>query len=350
MRSSLEGARVALLTHGFLDKPQGKHAIGLLRYGRCRVVAIVDDDHAGALCQDILALGGDVPIVGTVQEASRLGAAVLVVAVAPPGGTMPEAWRKDILDAADLGMSLVNPFHTGWNEDEEIRSRLKPGQWIWDLRAEPPGLQPATGAALSLNVPRVLSVGTDMAVGKMTACLELGRELASRGLRAPMVATGQVGISIVGRGVAVDAVRVDYAPGAVEKEVLEVGEGADVVLVEGQGAINHPAASAVLSIIRGCMPTHLLFVHRAGQTHLRNYEWLAIPPVESLARLYEDMAEACGAFPRPKTFAVALNTDGLEEGCAREAIRTVWAETGLPTTDPVRYGARVIADALLADG
>ncbi len=340
------GAKVALLMHGYLGHSQGKHGIGMLRYSDADILAIVDRYAASRTVREVVNLDRDVPIVATVDEARALKADILLVAVAPPGGQLPEGWESELHHALDLGMSLVNPLHRPWNADPEMASRLAPGAWIWDVRQEPADLQPATGAARELSNIRLLTVGTDMAVGKMTASLELVRSLRSKGISAEMVATGQVGITIVGSGVPLDAVRLDYAPGAVEREVLRVSESCDVAVVEGQGALCHPGASANLALLRGSMPTHLLLVHRAGQTTERQHEWAQIPDLVDLIKLHEDLAECCGTFSRPQTIGIALNTAHLSDVEASQEIARVKETTGLPVTDPVRHGADLFADVL----
>jgi uncharacterized NAD-dependent epimerase/dehydratase family protein len=199
---------------------------------------------------------------------------------------------------------------------------------------------------------RVLMVGTDMAIGKMTAGLEIYRMLREKGATAEFVATGQIGITVTGRGIPLDAIRVDYSCGAVEKAVLEAshndqGELNQVVIIEGQGALAHPGSSANLSLLRGSMPTHLVMCHRAGQTHLQKVDGVPIPPLGDYIRLYEDLASACGNFIRPTTIGIALNTSHLEEYDAICEIARVERETGLMTVDPVRFGPDRLVNALI---
>jgi uncharacterized NAD-dependent epimerase/dehydratase family protein len=190
-------------------------------------------------------------------------------------------------------------------------------------------------------------IGTDMAIGKMTAGLELYRVLRERGVKTEFVATGQIGITITGRGVPLDAVRVDYAGGAMEKAVLEASEGGtEVVIVEGQGALAHPGSTANLPLTRGTMPTHLILCHKAEQTHLQKLTDVPIPPLGDYVRLYEEMATVGGIFPRPTTIGIALNTSHLDDHAAICAMAKIERETGLMTVDPVRFGPDRLANAL----
>lgn len=345
-RSLGAGTKIALLCHGYTGDTKAKLASTLLRYGQADVVAVVDSAHAGQSFESLTGVRTAAPIVASVREAADLGAEIIVIAVALLGGQIPPGWRTDLLHAADAGMSIVNPMHVRLEDDEELRSRLRGGRWIWDVRVEPEGLQPASGRALGLTVPRILTVGTDMAVGKLTAAIELMRGLESKGKRVGFVATGQVGICAMGRGIPLDGIRVDFAAGAVEREVMRESEGADCVLIEGQGAICHPSASANLALIRGSMPTHLLFVHRAGQTRIRSMDWAVIPDLERMIHLYEDIAACAGAFPKPVTFAIALNTAHLSADEAEDAVRATEDSLGLPTADPIRHGVGKFIAAL----
>ncbi len=346
---SLQNCRMALLMHSFFLDISGKMGIGILRYAPEKVVCVVDREYAGRTTDELVPRVSSRPIVSNVEEAVRLGAEVLVVGIAPPGGQLPEEFRAEVFRALELGMSYLNPLHERCENNPEYQSRVKPGRWIWDIRTEPPGLGIATGSARTLQVPRILTVGTDMAVGKLTVTLEFARALRERGVRAEVVATGQTGLCIVGRGVVVDAVRVDFAGGAVERETLSAGEEADVVVIEGQGALSHPSASANLALLRGAMPTHLILVHRLGQSEIRTHPWVKIPPLAELIRLYEDLAECCGCFPRPKTLGVALNTAHVSESVARQGMRALEEELQMPVTDVIRYGCGPLVEAFLKE-
>jgi uncharacterized NAD-dependent epimerase/dehydratase family protein len=218
---------------------------------------------------------------------------------------------------------------------------------VWDVRVEPPGLGIGTGAAAHCAARRVLLVGTDMSIGKMTAGLELHAAAQARGLRSHFVATGQIGITISGGGVALDAVRVDFASGAIEREILAAGD-AEIIFVEGQGSLLHPASSATLPLLRGTMPTHLVLCHRAGQTHLARAPTVTIPPLGRVIELYRDLASACGAFARPLVPCVSLITAHLaSDEEARRAADAIEEELGLPCDDPVRHGAARLLESLL---
>ena len=144
-------------------------------------------------------------------------------------------------------------------------------------------------------------------------------------------------------GIPLDAIRVDYASGAVEQAVLSCGDNHDVLFIEGQGSLLNPASTATLPLIRGCQPTHLILVHKVNLTHIQHFPDFKIPAIAEVVRLYEAVAAAGGTFAATKVAGVALNTFGLDERRAMGAIATITKETGLPCTDVVRFGG----DALL---
>ncbi|MBN2451898.1 MAG: DUF1611 domain-containing protein [Lentisphaeria bacterium] len=333
---------LALYMAGHLGSRHGKMGHGVLRFSPNPVVCVVDPAHAGRTVCDVIESPRNAPVVATVREARALGAWVLVLGIAPSGGRLPESWYSDLDEAVRLGMSLVNGLH------DSLAPRypdLRPGQFAWDIRREPPGIGVASGRARLLPNRRVLAVGTDMACGKMTAGLLLVACARARGIRTEFLATGQIGVTVWGSGIALDAVRLDYACGAVEMAVLERAE-CDLLVVEGQGSVLHPGSSATLPLIRGACPTDLILCHRAGMQTVGNNDWVRIPPLGAVAALYEAIAAGCGALPGARTVAVSLNTQGLTREQACETIRQTEAETGLPTTDPVRFGADILLDAL----
>jgi uncharacterized NAD-dependent epimerase/dehydratase family protein len=341
--------RLALLMHDNLTGGSGKMGLGLLRYSQAQIVAVVDRRTAGQDLPTLTGIARPAPIVASVAEANQLGADTLLIGVAPPGGVLPPDWYVDLRAALEAGMSLVNGLHLTLATDPELAPLLQPGRFIWDVRREPAGLENGMGRAAGLPARRALTVGTDMAIGKMTASLEMERAARARGLRARFIASGQIGICIAGEGVPLDAVRVDFASGAMEQLVLRYGHDHDLLLVEGQGSILHPASTAWLPLMRGSCPTHLILAHRAGQEHIWRAPELRIPPLREVAALYEAVCAACGLFPPAKVVGIALNTHHLGDREAAEAVARTEAETGLPVTDVVRYGAEPLVDAVMAD-
>lgn len=348
-------SKLALLMEGYVRQRNGKMGFGLLRYGPsvagCEITCVVAPDEVG---QDLRALTGidtDTPIVGSVEEARALGADTLVIAVATSGGVLPDIFRAHIVSALQSGMSLVNGLHGRYAEIPEFASALQPGAHIWDVRLEPSGLRSGRGLAKDLPCRRVLTVGTDMAIGKMTASLELDRAARARGLRSKFLATGQIGICISGDGVPLDAVRVDFASGSIEMLCEKYGYSNDVLWIEGQGSALHPGSTAWVALLRGSMPTDLILVHKAGKTHLDNgLDSFPIPPLTEVVDLYETVAAAGPGMPAAKVRGIALNCVGLPDDDVARAIAEVEDATGLACDDVVFNSADKLLDALTITG
>lgn len=340
--------RLALFTGGQLADSHAKTAHGILRYGAREVVCVIDAAHAGHSAAEVVPYARRAaPVVATVREASRLGADVLVIGVAPFGGALTPEWRRALLEAIAAGMHVEAGLHTVLRDDPELSAAAAAaGVELRDLRAAPPGLGVPAGPSRRPDVRVVHTVGSDCAIGKMSVTLELDAAARAQGRSSAFVATGQTGIAIAGWGIAVDHVISDFVSGAAARLVEEGAERAPLLFVEGQGALGHPAYSAVtLGLLHGCLPDALVLCHRAGATTIDDYPETPIPPLPALIDLYERTSAAVRPAP---VRAIALNTRTLATDAeAREAIARVAAETGLPVTDPVRFGAEPILDAVV---
>jgi len=336
------GERTLILAEGFsADRHYGKTMHGVLRYRREDVVAILDSARTGE-SED------GVPIVGDVESALAFAPQVAIVGVATQGGRFPPAWRDLLRACVAGGLSIENGLHELLADDPELRPLADAaGVELRDLRRPPGGLDCATGANLEVEARIVLTVGSDCAIGKMTVSLELDRAARERGLASVFVPTGQTGIAIAGWGMAVDAVVADFVSGAAERLVVEGRRrGGELLFVEGQGSLVHPAYSGVtLGLLHGSAPHALVLCHRADSTEIEGSSGHPIPPLAELVELHERIA-----LPRrrARVVALALNTAGLDERAAQAAIAAAAAETGLPAADPVRNGADALLDTVLA--
>lgn len=336
-------SRVVILLTGGIKGIYGKTGLAFLRYSQTQVVAVIDPESAGQSLTKLTAIKRDVPIVENTQAALTYNPNTLLIGIAPSGGQISAKLLTEIDIAVRAGISIINGLHTPLQQQF---SDLQPKQWIWDLRQEPPGLTIGKGAARALTAQRILTVGTDMAIGKMSTSLELYRAALDQGIKARFVATGQAGIAIAGQGIALDAVRVDFAAGAVEKTVLEIGRNQDLVLIEGQGSLLHPGSTATLPLIRGSQPTGLVLVHRAGATHIRDLAHVSLPDLPEVINLYETVASAGGTFGQVKVLAIALNTLGMDIVEAKAVIESTVELTGLPCNDVVRFGGATLLSAV----
>ena len=324
------------------DPHYGKTARGVIQYGPDPVVAVLDSTHAGEAYAGI-------PVVGTIEEALRFKPTTAIVGVATQGGRFPPAWRELLKSCIANGLDVENGLHEFLSEDPEMaeladRHRVE----LRDLRKPPADLSVPSGENLAVRARIVLTVGSDCAIGKKTVAVELDREARRRGLASVFVPTGQTGIAIAGWGIAVDAVISDFLAGAAERLVVEgARRGGELLFVEGQGSLVHPAYSGVtMGLIHGAVPHAFVLCHLAGATAVEGFPGHPLPPLPDLIALYERSALPV----RPAwVAAIALNTHELGEQSAREAIIETQAETGLPVDDPVRFGPGRLLDAVLAE-
>ena len=336
-------SRVVILLTKEIKGVHGKTGLAFLRYSQTDIVAIIDPETAGESSVKLTGIERSVPIVKNTQAALVYKPDVLLIGIAPSGGQLSAELFAEIAIAVKGGLSIVNGLHTPLNANFPD---LQPGQWIWDLRQEPTGLTIGTGKARSLTAQRILTVGTDMSIGKMSTSLELHRAALNQGIKAQFLATGQAGIAISGQGIALDAIRVDFAAGAVEKAVLELAADQELVIIEGQGSLLHPGSTATLPLIRGSQPTGLVLVHRAGATNLRDLPYVSLPPLTEVIQLYETVSGVFGTFGQVKVKAIALNTQGMDNSEAEAAIKSTTELTGLPCSDVVRYGGARLLSAV----
>jgi uncharacterized NAD-dependent epimerase/dehydratase family protein len=336
----LRRRKLLVLAEGRSGDPHfGKTARGVIRYAPQDVVCVLDSrsdatEHEGF------------PLVRTVEEALRFGPTTALVGVATQGGRFPPEWRGLLEECIRAGLDVENGLHEFLTDDDELmRLAAKQGVELRDLRKAPAGLDVPTGENLTHAATAILMVGSDCAIGKMTVALELDREAKARGIRSEFVPTGQTGIAIAGWGISVDAVVADFIAGAAEQLVLEgVRRGGEVLFVEGQGSLLHPAYSGVtLGLIHGSAPHAYVLCHKADETVVDGDDRYPIPPLSELVDLHQKIS----LLSRPaNVLAVALNTRDLDDQSARRAIDEAEADTGLPADDPVRFGAGKLVDAL----
>ncbi|MBV8368015.1 MAG: DUF1611 domain-containing protein [Candidatus Eremiobacteraeota bacterium] len=320
-------------------------AHGVIAYSSDTVVAVIDPDYAGKRVGDVLPhLGSNAPIVASLDESMRFGPTSLLVGIAPAGGLLPDDFRAAIAAALRARLEIVSGLHAMLNDDEEFAALAREHDTrIWDLRL-PPAAPLFSGAAWDVKAKIVLTVGSDAAVGKMTAALELVRAARERGVDAAFVPTGQIGIAIAGWGTAIDRVVADFAPGAAEQLVLEGERRArDLLLLEGQGGINNPAfAPVTLALLFGGAPDALVLVHSVARTAIEDYD-VPILSYRTLIRTYEGL---CATVKPARVVGIALNTRDCSEEEARAHVERARAETGLPCDDLVRSGPHAFYDAI----
>jgi uncharacterized NAD-dependent epimerase/dehydratase family protein len=319
--------------------------LGVVRYLQNPIVGIIDSQHAGSNINKEHPIDRDIPIFEKLDQVIDQGAEVLLLGIAPSGGKIPDTWLPLIEEALGRGLSIINGLH------DTLAHRFAqhiqdPTQWIWDVRVPQFTPEIASGRAAQLTNKRLLMIGTDMACGKMTAGLEIYRWALNKQINTAFVATGQIGITLMGRGTPLDALKVDHACGAVEQMVINHLDRS-LIVIEGQGSLLHPGSTATLPLMRGSCPTHMILCHRADKTTLRHPESIKIPRLRDFIALNEAVASVLGTYGNPKVMGVALNTVKLSEKEALEYIAQLESELEIPVTDVVRFGVEKIVKGWL---
>lgn len=277
------------------------------------------------------------------QEAAAQGAKTIVVGIAPPGGRIPEHWHAVLIEALEAGLDLAAGLHQRLQDIPEVAYRaLSLGRRIHDVRHCDKTFQVGTG--LRRTGRRLLTVGTDCVVGKKYTALAITQEMAGRGHRVDFRATGQTGVLISGRGIAVDAVIADFLSGAVEAlSPANLPDHWDVI--EGQGSLFHPAYAAVsLGLLHGSQPDALVLCHDPTRKALACLPHVPVVPLCRAIEAYLSAAQLTN--PAVRFVGIALNTSRLSTEEARRMIDSVAEELGLPCVDPMRTGVRPLVEAL----
>ncbi|HEY0335678.1 MAG TPA: DUF1611 domain-containing protein [Stenotrophomonas sp.] len=308
-------------------------------------------DWAGDLCVGEFACDGAQVSTGlpflTPAQAQAKGARALVIGVANPGGRIPTGWLPPMLQALEAGLDLIGGMHARLADIAPLRAAASVyGRRLIDVRQPPAGLPVANGHKRTGK--RLLTIGTDCALGKKYTALALARAFRARGLEADFRASGQTGILIAGQGMPMDAVVADFAAGAAEL-LSPDAHAAHWDVIEGQGSLSHPAYAGVsLSLLHGSQPDVIVVCHEPGRERVLGHPHYALPSIEETI----DLALRLGARTNPaiRCAGISLNTGALDEVAARRVIEDTAARLGLPVADPMRGGdalARLV-DACLA--
>jgi uncharacterized NAD-dependent epimerase/dehydratase family protein len=290
--------------------------------------------------------GADVGIKDlTLAEAKEAGAKTLVIGVANRGGVISDAWKAILVEALTMGFDIASGLHNLLrNEDELMAAARVNGQTLFDVRIPSVAYPIANG--VKRTGKRVLAVGTDCSAGKMYTALCMDAEMRKRGMKSTFRPTGQTGILITGGGVPLDAVIADFMAGAVE--YLTPNNDADHWdHIEGQGSLFHASYSGVtMALIHGGQPDALVLAHEPTRKHMRGLPTYTLPTLEELRDLSLQIARVVN--PACQVIGISVNTQNMAEDEAKAYLAEVESRMGLPTTDPFRFGAERLVDALEA--
>ncbi len=278
----------------------------------------------------------------TIAEAAGQGARTLVVGVVNAGGVLPEHWTSVIVQAIEAGMDVASGLHTRLESIPAIaEAAARHGRQLFNVRHSDQRF--ATGKGTRRPGRRLLTVGTDCSVGKKYTALALEKEMRARGLDADFRATGQTGVFISGRGVAIDAVVADFISGAVEW-IAPAADPAHWDLIEGQGSLYHPSFAGVsLGLLHGAQPDAFVVCHEPTRSTMRGVQH----PLPSIQEVI-DLTIRCGRLTNPaiRPVGIAINTKAYSEDEARACLEAAAKAHGLPASDPIRFGVGEIVDRL----
>ena len=297
-------------------------------------------DWVPELCVGECALPGATVTTGLQRlspvEARERGARSLVIGVAPRGGVLAASWIPALVGALDAGLDLVSGMHTRLRQHPELKSVAeRQNRRLIDVREPPADIPIASGEKRSGR--RLLTVGTDCALGKKYTALALAREFKARGVCADFRGTGQTGILIAGSGIPIDAVVSDFIAGAAEL-LSPAASDSHWDVIEGQGSLFHPSYAGVsLGLLHGSQPDVLVLCHEFGRVNVLGLDGYRIPTLVETIDLNLRLARRTN--PRARIAGVSLNTSTLrEDGEARKALATLGNQLGLPVADPIRGG------------
>ncbi|GJD42527.1 hypothetical protein AFCDBAGC_0365 [Methylobacterium cerastii] len=281
----------------------------------------------------------------TLDEALAKGCRTMVIGVANAGGVLPEHWVAEIVAALEAGFDVASGLHARLGAVPAIaEAAARRGRALHDVRHTDETF--ATGKGTKRPGRRLLAVGTDCSVGKKYTVLALEKGMRARGMDADFRATGQTGVFISGRGVAIDAVVADFISGAVEW-IAPAADPKHWDLIEGQGSLYHPSFAGVsLGLLHGAQADAFVVCHEPSRTTMRGVQH----PLPSIRQVI-DLTIQLGSLTNPgiRPTGIAVNTQALEEDTARSLLDKLGAEYGLPATDPVRFGVDGLVDRLIAE-
>ena len=327
----------------------GKTSNGLVRHSELyTVVGIIDSSLAGQDAGEVLGEQAyNIPIFADLSDALRHCEVpdCYIYGKAPLDAYILPEERLLILEAMQKGMDIVNGLHQFFSEDPEfVQAAIQSNVQIRDIR-KPPKLEDLhvfTGQIAKVNIPVIALLGTDCACGKMTTAIELNQTLNQLGVKSVLVATGQTSLMQGAKyGVSIDALVSQFVIGEIEHAVVQAfeNESPDIILVEGQSAVSHPAFMSSLGILKGSMPDGVILQHPPARKFRCDFPHLAMPTVEHEIGLIKAISSA-------SVIAIALSHEDMQSGEVLTAIERYEHQLQLPTTDVLSYGCQKLVQAI----
>ena len=343
-------AKALVYCENEFGKMDGKTANGLVRRSeKYEIVGVIDSTKAGMDAGECLdGVKNGIPIFHDLDDAIERLKEIpdyFIYGIAPLEAFLKEEQRKIILKAMEKGMNIVNGLHEFFTDDEEFIQKAEECRVkIYDVRKPPrkKNLHLFSGRILKVDTPIVAVLGTDSAVGKRTTSIVLVEALRKEGLNVAFVATGQTGLIQGAKyGIAIDAIVEEFMTGEIENAVMNAHdtEHPDIIIVEGQGALSHPAYLSPCAIVRGAKPKAIIVQHPPKRKNLGDFPYIPMPTLESEIELIE-------VFSRSKVIAITINHEDMTDEEIKETIREYEKMFQLPTTDVLKYGCEKLVKRL----
>ncbi len=280
-----------------------------------------------------------------VATAATAGAQSLVIGTSAVGGAIPNEWMPTLVEALHAGMDIVAGVHTKLNDIPElVAAATASGAKLVDVRVPPKDIPVGTGRKRSGK--RLLTVGTDCALGKKYTALAIANRLREKGVDADFRASGQTGIMIAGNGIPIDAVVADFLSGAAEM----ISPDADKDhwdIIEGQGSLFHPGYSSVSTgLLIGSQPDAFVVCTEALRTHIKGWPDFELPSIQAVIDRAIDLAKTVN--PAIRCVGISVNTSPLPEHERAAYLENLSSLYGLPTMDPLVSGVDEVIDRMLS--
>jgi uncharacterized NAD-dependent epimerase/dehydratase family protein len=366
--------KAILLVEGARDIFHAKTASLLLRYKKENVSYLLDSTHSTSRPNIFSNIAG-IPTIKSISDANTHTTKtvrdnqtdnkpadnkpdVLIICLMLPEGVIPDTWLDHIVSALKNGMDIINPLHIDLGTITQVAAALggisdsstpaitrfkNVSGSVHNVRIPPDDIDLFRLEVLKTRAKRILTVGSDCNIGKMLTTLELNESAKKRGLNSSFIATGQIGIIVKGSGIAVDRVISDFVPGAVERLILPERDK-DILFVEGQGSIFQPIYSAVtMGLIHGTAPDAMIMCHAPNRKKLR-YTDINVSDFKTLIKMHQDIASMIHP---SKIVGISLNCHDMSNEKAMDEIKRTEDITGLPATDPVKFGVEKLTDQIV---
>ena len=347
-----EAATAIVYCEGNFGAIDGKTANGLVRHSELyEILSVIDSKKAGLDAGAVLGEPPNgIPVCRDLADAlARAGTTpdCFIFGMAPASGRLSSRDRGILLEAIDLGMNVVNGLHEFLTDDPEfVAASAARNVKILDVRKPPAreGLRTFSGRIAEVTCPRIVVLGTDCSVGKRTTATVLTGALNDRGIKAVMIGTGQTGLIQGARyGVALDAVPSQFCAGELEATIIEAfeAEQPDAIIVEGQGALSHPAYPTSALILRGACPDGVVLQHAPARAHRADFAHMPMPEPADEIHLIQTFSDT-------KVIGLTINHENMTDADVSAAIAGYQDELGIPVTDPLTRPPRILVDMVLS--